>query len=166
MMSFIWNLWRQAYSTRSAHLMTGRRACRGLMSSEPRRCTSMTAMMVARSEVCSLATNPLHIVYVTELYLPYQLGPCSSMVTGDLGNSGLVFSPLAGCGELLVTDGIWKLNYTVCLYRVPVEVRGMKLNFLTVVPISRYMGSHSVKSWCSTFRQQESLMTWWGSWGT
>lgn len=43
----------------------------------------------------------------------------------------LYVSPLniyIGCGQLLVTDGIWKLNYPVCLYKVPVTVRGVRVN--------------------------------------
>ena len=33
----------------------------------------------------------------------------------------------AGCGHLLVTDGIWKLSYPICLYKVVVEVEGIKV---------------------------------------
>lgn len=35
---------------------------------------------------------------------------------------------MKGCGKLFVTDGIWKLNYPICLYKVPVEVNMMKVN--------------------------------------
>ncbi len=33
-----------------------------------------------------------------------------------------------------MTDVIWKLNYPVCLYRVPVKVQGMKLNLPDFCP--------------------------------
>ncbi len=64
MMSFNWSLWRPAYSTHSALLRTGRHACRRLTSSEPRRYTSMTAMKVARSEVCNkeFAKSPAYVL--------------------------------------------------------------------------------------------------------
>lgn len=35
---------------------------------------------------------------------------------------------------LLVTDGIWKLSYPICLYKVPVEVDGMKINMPSCCP--------------------------------
>ena len=31
-----------------------------------------------------------------------------------------------GCGELFVTDGIWKLEYPICLFKVPMEVKGLE----------------------------------------
>ena len=34
---------------------------------------------------------------------------------------------LLGCGQLFVTDGLWKLDYPVCIYKVPVEVKGMNV---------------------------------------
>ena len=39
-----------------------------------------------------------------------------------------------GCGKLLVTDGIWKLNYPICLYKVPVKVDGIKVNMPDCCP--------------------------------
>ena len=32
-----------------------------------------------------------------------------------------------GCGQLFVTDGLWNLDYPVCIYKVPVEVKGMNV---------------------------------------
>ena len=39
-----------------------------------------------------------------------------------------------GCGKLLVTDGIWKLNYPICLYKVPIAIDGMKINMPDACP--------------------------------
>ena len=33
-----------------------------------------------------------------------------------------------------MTDGIWKLSYPVCLYKVPVKVDGMKINMPSCCP--------------------------------
>ena len=35
---------------------------------------------------------------------------------------------------MLVTDGIWKLQYPVCLFKVPVEVKGIKVNMPDCCP--------------------------------
>ena len=39
-----------------------------------------------------------------------------------------------GCGELLVTDGVWKLQYPTCLFKVPMEVKGIKVNMPDCCP--------------------------------
>jgi len=40
----------------------------------------------------------------------------------------------AGCGKLFVTDGIWKLRYPIFLYKVPVEIAGIKINLPDCCP--------------------------------
>jgi len=39
-----------------------------------------------------------------------------------------------GCGKLFVTDGIWKLNYPTCMYKVSVSVDGIKVNIPDCCP--------------------------------
>ena len=39
-----------------------------------------------------------------------------------------------GCGKLFVTDGIWKLNYPICMYKVSVSVDGIKVNMPDCCP--------------------------------
>ena len=34
----------------------------------------------------------------------------------------------------MVTDGLWKLSYPICMYKVPVKVKGMKLNLPNCCP--------------------------------
>jgi len=42
---------------------------------------------------------------------------------------------LVGCGTLFVTDGIWKLNYPICMYKVPVtSVDRIKVNMPDCCP--------------------------------
>ena len=45
-----------------------------------------------------------------------------------------MYACIVGCGKLLVTDGIWKLNYPVCLYKVPVKIDGIKVNMPDCCP--------------------------------
>jgi hypothetical protein len=51
----------------------------------------------------------------------------------------VIFS--AGCGQLYVADGNWKLRYAHCMWKVPIHIEGFgKVNYPSVCPLSPKRG--------------------------
>ena len=47
----------------------------------------------------------------------------------------------AGCGQLYVADGNWKLRYAHCMWKVPIDIPGFgKINYPSVCPLSPKRG--------------------------
>ena len=57
---------------------------------------------------------------------------------------------ITGCEKLVVTDGIWKLNYPVCMFKVPVKVENVQLNLPDCCPNQPIHG----KPFCKQHTQQ------------
>ena len=85
---------------------TGSTAWSKLTSCVSSHCTTMNVTNSARNGVSCLQAIGSNIMCI-------ELLPC--------------LLEFLGCGQLFVTDGLWKLDYPVCIYKVPVEVKGMNV---------------------------------------
>ena len=80
---------------------------------------------VTENKQCMMEIDRLHL---QQLY-PHV---CHPMCKERGRRSCILFSHIMllniGCGKLIVTDGIWKLSYPICLFKVPIYVEQIQIN--------------------------------------